>query len=56
MDMGGGLGIAYTRGDEPPSVEAFADMVMDSVAEEWDAAGLQRPRVMVELPAERRVG
>ncbi len=48
MDMGGGLGIAYTRGDEPPSVEAFADMVMDSVAEEWDAAGLQRPRVMVE--------
>ncbi|MFM8828028.1 MAG: diaminopimelate decarboxylase family protein [Actinomycetota bacterium] len=32
MDMGGGLGIAYTRDDEPPSVEAFADMVMDSVA------------------------
>ncbi len=48
MDMGGGLGIAYTREDEPPSVEAFADMVMDSVAEEWDAAGLPRPRVMVE--------
>ncbi|MBU6364508.1 MAG: diaminopimelate decarboxylase [Acidobacteria bacterium] len=48
MDMGGGLGIAYTRDDEPPSVEAFADMVMDSVAEEWDAAGLPRPRVMVE--------
>lgn len=48
MDMGGGLGIAYTRDDEPPSVEAFADMVMDSVSEEWDAAGLPRPRVMVE--------
>jgi len=48
MDMGGGLGIAYTRDDEPPSVEAFADMVMDSVAEEWEAAGLPRPRVMVE--------
>ena len=48
MDMGGGLGIAYTREDEPPSVEAFADMVMDSVSEEWDAAGLPRPRVMVE--------
>ena len=48
MDMGGGLGIAYTREDEPPSVEAFADIVMDSVAEEWDAAGLPRPRVMVE--------
>ncbi|MBM3664482.1 MAG: diaminopimelate decarboxylase [Actinobacteria bacterium] len=48
MDMGGGLGIAYTRDDDPPSVEAFADMVMDSVAEEWDAVGLRRPRVMVE--------
>jgi len=48
MDMGGGLGIAYTRDDEPPSVEAFADMVMDSVAEEWTSAGLSRPRVMVE--------
>ncbi|MDA3005121.1 MAG: diaminopimelate decarboxylase [Actinomycetota bacterium] len=48
MDMGGGLGIAYTREDDPPSVEAFADVVMDAVHAEWDAAGLPRPRVMVE--------
>ena len=48
MDMGGGLGIAYTRGDEPPPVEEYADLVMESVFAEWDAAGLPRPRVMVE--------
>ena len=48
MDMGGGLGIAYGRGDEPPSVEAYADTVMEAVFAEWDAAGLERPRVMVE--------
>jgi diaminopimelate decarboxylase len=48
MDMGGGLGIAYTRDDDPPSVEEFADTVMDAVHAEWDAAGLPRPRVLVE--------
>jgi diaminopimelate decarboxylase len=48
MDMGGGLGIAYTRDDEPPPVEEYADLVMESVFAAWDAAGLARPRVMVE--------
>ena len=48
MDMGGGLGIAYGRDDDPPSVEEFADTVMDAVHAEWDARGLARPRVMVE--------
>lgn len=48
MDMGGGLGIAYTRDDEPPPVEEYADLVMESVFAAWDAAGIARPRVMVE--------
>jgi diaminopimelate decarboxylase len=48
MDMGGGLGIAYGRDDEPPPVEEYADLVMESVFTEWHAAGLSRPRVMVE--------
>lgn len=48
MDMGGGLGIAYTRHDDPPSVEEFAAVVMDSVHREWHALGLPRPRVMAE--------
>lgn len=55
MDMGGGLGIAYTREDDPPSVEAYADLVMESVFAEWDAADLPRPRVMVE-PGRSMVG
>jgi diaminopimelate decarboxylase len=29
-------------------VEEYADLVMESVFAEWDAAGLPRPRVMVE--------
>jgi diaminopimelate decarboxylase len=48
MDMGGGLGIAYGRDDEPPPVEEYADLVMESVFAEWEALGLPRPRVMVE--------
>ncbi len=55
MDMGGGLGIAYTRGDEPPPVEAFADTVMDAVRAEWDRVGLPMPRVLVE-PGRSMVG
>jgi diaminopimelate decarboxylase len=48
MNMGGGLGIAYTAADRPPAPEAWADAVMDAVHEEWRAAGLAVPRVMVE--------
>lgn len=48
VDMGGGLGIAYTRDDEPPSIEEYADTVMEAVFSEWEIAGLARPRVMVE--------
>jgi diaminopimelate decarboxylase len=55
MDMGGGLGIAYARDDEPPTVEDYADLVMESVFAEWDAAGVARPRVMVE-PGRSMVG
>ncbi|MSO44207.1 MAG: diaminopimelate decarboxylase [Thermoleophilia bacterium] len=55
VDMGGGLGIAYTRHDDPPSVEEYADMVMEAVSREWEAVGLARPRVMVE-PGRSMVG
>ncbi len=55
MDMGGGLGIAYTRADAPPSIEEYADTVMQAVFAEWDALGLERPRVMVE-PGRSMVG
>jgi diaminopimelate decarboxylase len=48
LDMGGGLGIAYTREDHPPSVERLAEVVMDSVRSEWERVGLAMPRVLVE--------
>jgi diaminopimelate decarboxylase len=48
VNMGGGLGVAYTRADEPPSIERYADVVMESVAREWARVGLPMPRVQVE--------
>ncbi|WP_217913123.1 diaminopimelate decarboxylase [Miltoncostaea marina] len=48
MDMGGGLGIAYTRDDHPAAVEDYADAVMEAVRAEWARVGLPMPRVAVE--------
>ena len=48
MDMGGGLGIAYTRDDHPAAVEDYADAVMEAVRAEWARVGLPTPRVAVE--------
>lgn len=48
MDMGGGLGVAYTHADAPPSVEVLADVVMEGVRTAWAEQGLAMPRVMVE--------
>ncbi|MGE3138434.1 MAG: diaminopimelate decarboxylase, partial [Thermoleophilia bacterium] len=48
MDMGGGLGIAYTREDRPGAIEDYAEVVVESVRGEWGRRGLPMPRVMVE--------
>jgi diaminopimelate decarboxylase len=48
VDLGGGLGIAYTTDDDPPPVARLADQLLRIVAREADAAGLPRPRVVVE--------
>ena len=48
MDMGGGLGIAYTREDRPAAVEDYAEAVVDAVSSEWGRIGLPMPRVLVE--------
>ena len=48
INMGGGLGVAYTHVDHPPSIERYADVVMDAVAREWARVGLPMPRVQVE--------
>lgn len=55
INMGGGLGVAYTHADQPPSIERYADVVMESVAAEWSRVGLPMPRVQVE-PGRSMVG
>lgn len=48
LNMGGGLGVAYTPEDEPPSVEHFADVLMEAIDREWTRIGRPLPRVQVE--------
>ena len=48
MDMGGGLGIAYTRGYHPAAVEDYAEAVVMAVQDEWKRVGLPMPRILVE--------
>lgn len=48
MDMGGGLGIAYTRDDRPAAVEDYAEAVVEAVRAEWGRIGRPMPRVLVE--------
>ncbi len=48
INMGGGLGVAYTHADRPPSIERYADVVMEAVTREWTRVGVPMPRVQVE--------
>jgi diaminopimelate decarboxylase len=48
VDLGGGLGIAYTTDDDPPPVARLAAQLLAIVAREAHAAGLPRPKVVVE--------
>ncbi|AEM81398.1 diaminopimelate decarboxylase [Streptomyces violaceusniger] len=48
IDLGGGLGIAYTSGDDPREPHEIAKALRDIVHRECDAAGLAVPRLSVE--------
>lgn len=48
MNMGGGLGIAYTRDDRPAAIEDYAEAVVEAVRAEWGRVGLPEPRILVE--------
>ncbi len=48
LDMGGGLGIAYLAGDEPPSIDEFAEVTCTAVREQCAERGLALPRLLVE--------
>ncbi|WP_424211779.1 diaminopimelate decarboxylase [Streptomyces sp. BI20] len=48
IDLGGGLGIAYTSEDDPREPHEIAKALTEIVARECEAAGLTAPRISVE--------
>jgi diaminopimelate decarboxylase len=48
LDLGGGMGIAYTPDDDPPAAADMAASLIDIVGKECAAQGLFEPRVTVE--------
>lgn len=48
IDLGGGLGIAYTATDDPADIAATANQLRKIVSNECAAAGLAEPRLSVE--------
>jgi diaminopimelate decarboxylase len=48
VDLGGGLGIAYTADDDPPPPGWLADQLRTIVSKESEHAGLAMPRIAVE--------
>jgi diaminopimelate decarboxylase len=51
LNVGGGLGIAYEPGDEPPSIESYVDLKVNGVQQVFGPA----PRILVE-PGRSLVG
>jgi diaminopimelate decarboxylase len=51
LNVGGGLGIAYTSEDEPPSIAAYVDVKVDGVASAFE----HPPRILIE-PGRSLVG
>ncbi len=48
IDLGGGLGIAYTSDDDPTPPDAMAKSLQDIVSRECQLAGLPVPKIAVE--------
>ncbi|MER6213228.1 diaminopimelate decarboxylase [Streptomyces sp. NPDC001272] len=48
IDLGGGLGIAYTSADDPREPHEIAKALTEIVARECESAGLKAPRISVE--------
>ncbi|MGH3875247.1 MAG: diaminopimelate decarboxylase [Pseudonocardiaceae bacterium] len=48
LDLGGGLGIAYTADDDPPALSELAARLRSIVDEHCQAAGLATPELVVE--------
>ncbi|ONI85336.1 diaminopimelate decarboxylase [Actinosynnema sp. ALI-1.44] len=48
VDLGGGLGIAYTPQDDPPPPSWLAEQLRTIVSKECEHAGLEMPKIAVE--------
>ena len=48
LDVGGGLGIAYTADDKPASIDEFAETITAAVKVSCAAHGMPEPRLLVE--------
>ncbi len=48
LDLGGGLGIAYTEEDAPPSIDELADVICDKLVEAIGHYDLPPPRLFLE--------
>jgi len=48
LNLGGGFGIYYSEGDEPASINDYADTVMISVKKQAKELGISIPKVIVE--------
>ncbi|MHB0866698.1 MAG: diaminopimelate decarboxylase [Thermoleophilia bacterium] len=48
LDLGGGLGAAYTEEDDPAEVDELAKVLVDAVKHEMNRVGLPVPRLLVE--------
>ncbi len=48
LNLGGGMGIAYTPADDPPQVADMAKQIQAIVARECELAGVPTPRLAVE--------
>ena len=48
INLGGGLGITYTKEDNPPSVYEIADVIIKSINENCERLGLEKPLLYIE--------
>lgn len=48
LDVGGGLGVAYTAGDKPASIDEFAETVTSAVHDACAKLGVAEPHLLTE--------
>jgi len=48
LDLGGGLGIYYAEGDDPPAITRLAEVIISTVHEAAETKDLPVPRILVE--------